>query len=211
MKTMASCMAALTALALGGHRPADAGVIRASEAATTDPRSNDSGAGKPAQTGTALPADYVKAFMCVFDTDPVASANRYHGTPDGRAARARDLKVLRSLGFTREGRDGDLESAGGKIAAPSGTRIFGLPVRSLELNGIIGDVNAMYVTTFDQSVTPAQVVKAANLQMDRSLFVKYRMRHYSRRVGTSPYVTAFLDDRGGSTFSFTCQVQSTPD
>ncbi len=211
MKTLASCMVPLTAMALSEPRSAIAGVIRASEAGTTEPRSNGSSAGKPAQTGTALPANYVKAFMCVFDNDPVASANRYHSTPDGRAARAQDLKVLRSLGFTREGRDGDLESAGGKISAPSGTKIFSLPVRSLELNGIIGDANAMYVTTFDQGITAAQVIKAADLKMDRLLFTKYKMRHYSRRVGTSPYITAFLDDRGGGIVSFTCQVQSTPD
>ena len=76
---------------------------------------------------------------------------------------------------------------------------------------MIGDANAMYVTTFEQGVTVGQIVTAANLKMDRSLFAKYKMRHYSRRVGNSPYVTAFLDDRGGSTISFTCQVQSTPD
>ncbi len=211
MKTLGSCIVALTALMLSGTHPAYASVIRASDVVKAEPRSKSSGAIKPTEISTVLPSEYIRAFMCVFDGDPIALANRYHGTQDGRAARARDLKLLRALGFTREGRDGELDSSGGRVPGPSGTRIFGLPVRSLELNGMIGDANALYVTTFDQGVTVAQVVEAANLKMDRSLFARYKMRHYSRRVGSSPYVNAFLDDRGGSTVSFTCQVQSTPD
>lgn len=132
-----------------------------------DPQQNQARANRSAGAVEKLPEKYLKAFTCNFDENPLIAAERYHGTPAGRAERARDLTLLRSLGFAREGRDGDLESAGGRIAAPPGVTILGLPVRFLELNGLIGDANAMYVTTFDKGVTVGQVVKAARLTLDR--------------------------------------------
>ncbi|MFV0625503.1 hypothetical protein ACBY01_16025 [Sphingomonas sp. ac-8] len=159
----------------------------------------------------SLPDKYVKAFACVFDQNPMAAFEKYHRTPAGRAERASDLTTLRSLGFDKRGSDGDLPSLGGKIAAPSGLTIFGLPVRSLELNGMIGDANAMYVTTFARGITVAQIVGAARLEMDHASYRRYRIRHYSRRVGDSPPIDVYLDDRGGSDAKLVCQVQSTPD
>ena len=161
--------------------------------------------------GDHIPEKYIKAFTCDFEENPAVAAERYHKTTAGRAERAVDLTLLQSLGFKREGRDGDLESVGGQISAPSGLTIFGLPVRFLEISGMIGDVNSMYVTTFDKSVTVSQVVKAASLQLDRKSYDRYRMRHYDRRVGNLPYVNLYLDDRGSGNASLVCQIQSTPD
>ena len=168
---------------------------------------------KPTGTGpsaTRFPDKYMNAFACVFDENPIAAAERTRGTPAGRAERARDLTTLRSLGFSREARDYGLESVGGKITAPPGLTILGLPVRFLELNGMVGGTNAMYVTTFDKSVTVDRVVKAARLELDRDMFNNYQMRHYSRRVGSKPFTELTLDDRGSGIAVLVCQVQSTP-
>ena len=167
----------------------------------------------PAGVGAAqaIPEKYMKAFTCNFDENPIAAAERRYGTPAGRAERAGDLTSLRLLGFEREGRNGDLESVGGKIAAPPGLTILGLPVRFLEINGMVGDANSMFVTTFDKGVAVDQVVKAARLEMDRDAYNKYKMHHYSRRVGSNPYINVYLDDRGGGNALLVCQVQSTPD
>jgi hypothetical protein len=165
---------------------------------------------KAEATGT-LPEKYLKALACVFDENPLAVYRRTHETPAGRAERAEDLKALRSLGFAREGRDGDLESVGGEIAAPPGMTLLGLPVRRIELNGMIGDVNAMYVTRFDAGVTVDQVVKAARLEMDRASYDRYKLREYSRLIGNNPYTDLSLNDRGGSGVELVCHVQGTPD
>ena len=162
-------------------------------------------------TGDHLPGRYVNAFTCIFDENPIAAARRQRGTLEGAAERAGDLTLLRSLGFDRESRSGGLESVGGRIMAPPGLTILGLPVRFLEINGMIGDPNSMYVTTFDDGVTVDQVVKAARLDMDRDLNRKYGLRHYRRRVGSDPSINVFLDDRGGSHARLVCHVRSTPD
>lgn len=161
--------------------------------------------------GERLPERYINAFTCDFDENSVAAARRQQGTPAGCAERAADLMLLRSLGFNREGRDGNLDSVGGKIGAPHGLSILGLPVRFLEINGMMGDANAMYVTTFANGVTVDQVVRAARLDMDRERYRKYRIRYYSRRIGSNPYTNLFLNDRGGGNAVLVCHVQSTPD
>ena len=210
MNMLAPCLIALTACTIGGNEQVpDRSPSRTAGAPTIDRQATGAGAG--GSTGRTLPAKYVHAFMCTFAENPIAATKRVHGTAAGRAERAGDLTVLRSLGFRREARDGDLASVGGKITAPPGLTIFGLPVRSLELNGMLGDANALYVTTFADGVAVAQVAKAAGLAMNRASFSKYKIRHYSRRVGNSPYIEAYLDDRGGSNATFSCQVQSTPD
>ncbi|WP_420139021.1 hypothetical protein [Sphingomonas sp.] len=160
-----------------------------------------------------LPPKYINAFMCNLDENPIAAYKRYHGTPAGRAARAEDLTALRSLGFSREGRDGDLESVGGKIPAPLGMTLFGLPVRSVEINGMIGDANAMYVTTFASHVTVDQVTKSARLQFDERAYRNYKVRFYSRMIARTPYTELYLDDlpdRNGGDAMLVCHIQSTP-
>ena len=179
--------------------------------AASSVRANTATAGKLGQTAKGFPPKYLHAFSCDFDENPLTAAERQQGTPAGRAERKADLAVLRSLEFKREGRDGDLESVGGKIAAPAGLTILGLPVQSVEINGMIGDANSMYVTTFDYHVTVDQVVKAARLTMDRKSYDKYKIRHYSRQIDDKPYTNLYLDDRGGSNALLVCQVQSTPD
>ena len=185
----------------------------------TNAASRDATSRRPSEgtirTSTAanqnLPAKYVKALSCDFDENPTAAAQTYPRTATGRAERARDVTLLKSLGFTREARDGYLESVGGKIPAPAGLTVLGLPVRSVELNGMIGDANAMYVTVFDNGVTVDQTVKAARLQMDLQSYRKYKIRHYSRRVASNPYTELYLDDRGGGTATLVCQINGTPD
>lgn len=171
--------------------------------------------GKPAKAAAGaiqhLPAKYIDAFACNFDENPLAAYARYHGTPAGRAARAADLAALRSLGFAREGLDGDLESVGGQIPAPAGLTLFGLPVRLLEINGMIGDTNALYVTTFASNVAVDQVTKAARLQFDEKSYRHYKMRYYSRWISRTPHTELSLDDRGGGNPVLACQIQSTPD
>ena len=159
----------------------------------------------------SLQAKYVKALSCDFDENPVAAVRTYHEAAAGRAERAHDVTLLKSLGFTREGRDGDLATVGGKIPAPPGLTVLGLPVRSVELNGMIGDANAMYVTAFQNGVTVSQVVKAARLQMDAQSYRKYQIRHYSRTIGNTPTTELYLDDRGGDTATLVCQIKGTPD
>jgi len=165
----------------------------------------------PPKIGKNLPGRYLNAFACNFEENPLVVAQRYRAAPGARNERARDLALLKSLGFDREGRDGDLESAGGTIAASPGLTILGLPARFLELNGLIGDANAMYVTTFDAGVTVEQVVRAAGLSLDRERYNKYKVRHYSRRVGRDPFIDVSLSDRGGANAVLLCRVQSTPD
>lgn len=211
MKILLPCLIALTACNFSENYSSDTPTIDTVHISMADRQTKREGAGGPKESGTSLPAKYIKAFMCEFDENPIAAADRVHKTPGGRAERARDLTMLRSLGFKRESRDGDLESVGGKIAAPPGFTILGLPVRSLEINGIIGDTNALYVTAFADGVSVAQVVKAARLEMDRASYAKYKIRHYSRRVGNNPYIDAYLDDRGGGNALLSCQIQSTPD
>jgi hypothetical protein len=161
--------------------------------------------------GARLPERYANAFTCVFDENPIDAARRQRGTLEGGAERADDLALLRSLGFDRRGRSGGLESVGGRIIAPPGLTILGLPVRFLEINGMIGDLNAMYVTTFDDGVAVDQVVRAARLDMDRDLNRRYGLRHYRRRVGSDPSVDIFLDDRRNGPARLVCHVRSTPD
>lgn len=158
-----------------------------------------------------LPPQYIKAFACDFDENPLAAYARYHETPAGRAARAEDLAALRSLGFAREGLNDDLESVGGQIPAPAGMTLFGLPVRSLEINGMIGDTNALYVTTFASNVTVDQVAKAARLQFDEKSYRHYKMRYYSRLISRTPHTELSLDDGGDGNAVLACQIQSTPD
>lgn len=100
---------------------------------------------------------------------------------------------------------------GGKIATPPALTLLNLPVQFVEINGMIGDANAMYVTTFGKGVTVEQVVRAARLEIDRDSFRKYNIRHYSRRIGSNPHIEIYLDDRGGDNAVLVCQVQSTPD
>lgn len=211
MKMLLACMMVLAACSPAGSQSRKEVATTVGGAGPSDLRNDEAGATEPAGAAKGLPDKYLKAFTCDFDENPIAAARKAHGTPAGRAERAHDLAVLRSLGFAREGRDGDLESAGGRIAATPGLTILGLPVRFLEINGMIGDANAMYVTTFAKSVSVDRVVAAAGLQLDRDAFRKYKMRHYSRRVGSSPPIESYLDDRGGSSAVLVCQVQSTPD
>ena len=211
MKMLLPCCIALTACNLSENGSGDKPRTDTSHVYLADRQSKQEGAGRPKVIGMSLPAKYIKAFTCDFDENPIAAANRFQKTPGARAEREVDLTVLRSLGFKRESRDGDLESVGGKIAAPPGFTIFGLPVQSLEINGMIGDTNALYVTTFADGVTVGQVVKAARLEMDRGRYTKYKIRHYSRRVGNNPKIDAYLDDRGGNSALLSCQIQSTPD
>jgi len=166
---------------------------------------------EPSEFVQELPERYIRAFTCDFDENPITSARRHRGTSADRAERAGDLALLRSLGFGRGGRSFDLDSLGGQIAAPPGLTILGLPVRFLEINGMIGDPNAMYVTTFGAGVTVDQVVTAARLGLNRDLYDRYRIRHYRRRVGNTPYTNLHLDDRGGATARLVCHVQTTPD
>jgi hypothetical protein len=104
--------------------------------------------GTSAVASKILPAKYVKALSCDFDKKPAAAVQTYHQTTAGRAERERQVTLLKSLGFMREGRDPDLKSVCGKIALPAGLKVHGLPVQSVELNGMIGDANAMYITGF---------------------------------------------------------------
>lgn len=209
MKIMTPCMIALTACGPADDR---SGQNRAAGAINADySQRNKSGPAPSSQSVGSLPEKYLNAFACVFDENPLAAFERYHRTPAGHAERASDLTTLRSLGFDKQGSDGNLASLGGKIAGPPGLTIFGLPVRSLELNGMIGDANAIYVTTFAKGVAVTQIVGAARLEMDRTSYRKYKIRHYARRVGDSPSVDVYLDDRGGSDAKLVCQVQSTPD
>lgn len=210
MKILSSCLIALTACnpvdARSGDRPmngADAHVIGRQTDEVRPGRSSDG--------GRTLPAKYIKAFMCEFDENPKAAIDRFHKTPGGRAERAGDLTLLRSLGFSREASDYGLESVGGKIPAPTGLTIFGLPVKYLEINGMLGDTNALYVTTFADGVAVAQVVKAARLTMNRADFTKYKLRYYDRHIGSNPYSNLSLSDRDGSDDKLICQVRTTPD
>ena len=211
IKTFLPCMIVLAACSAEDNQIGEASANTAAGVNAAGPQQHAGAAKAPTGTIKALPAKYIKALTCDFDENPIAAATRYHATPAGRAERADDLTMLRSLGFAREARDGDLESVGGKIAAPSGLTILSLPVGFVEINGMIGDANAMYVTTFDKGVTVDQVVKAARLEMDRASYNKYKIRHYSRRVGSNPYTEIYLDDRGGGNAVLVCQVQSTPD
>ena len=210
MKVFLLCMIALTACGSSADR-SDGDLTNAASRDAPSPRPGK-GTIRPSMAASKnLPARYVKALSCDFDENPIAAVQTYHSTAAGRAERARDVTLLKSLGFTREGRDGDLESVGGEIRAPAGLTVLGLPVRSVELNGMIGDANAMYVTVFDNGVTVDQTVKAARLQMDPESYRKYRIRHYSRRVAGNPYTELYLDDRGGGTATLVCQIKGTPD
>lgn len=210
MKVFLLCMIALTACGSSADR-SDGDLTNAASRDAPSPRPGK-GTIRPSMAASKnLPARYVKALSCDFDENPIAAVQTYYRTAAGRAERARDVTLLKSLGFTREGRDGDLESVGGKIRAPAGLTVLGLPVRSVELNGMIGDANAMYVTVFDNGVTVDQTVKAARLQMDPESYRKYRIRHYSRRVAGNPYTELYLDDRGGGTATLVCQIKGTPD
>lgn len=211
MKTFLLCFIALTACGSAKDRsdvdlPANAASID-----TASPRPSEDTRRTLVAVSKSLPAKYVKALSCDFDQNPIAAVQAYHKTAAGRVERAHDVTLLKSLGFTREGRDGDLESVGGKIAAPSGLTVLGLPVRSVELNGMIGDANAMYVTVFDDGVTVDEVVKAARLQMDLQSYRKYKIRHYGRDVASTPSTQLYLDDRGGGNAKLVCQIKGTPD
>ena len=205
MKLLSSCLIALTACGFV-DRPAEDRLSPAIATASTRERE---ATGQAQRTATArggmLPAKYVKAFMCEFDENPTAAADRLRNTPGG------DLTLLRSLGFAREARDFGLDSVGGTIVAPPGTTVFGLPVKSLEINGMIGDYNALYVTRFADQVSVGQVVSAARLTLDRASFRKYKSRYYNRQIGKSPYTVLKLLDRGSGDAQLTCQVRSTPD
>ncbi len=95
--------------------------------------------------------------------------------------------------------------------APPGLTVLGLPVRFLELNGMIGDANSMFVTTFAKGVTVGQVVRAARLDLDQKSYKQYKLRHYSRHISNEPVTDLSLDDRGGGNAMLICQVQGTPD
>jgi hypothetical protein len=153
MKILLPFFIALTACNFRENYSADKPATDSVHNSLTERQTKRQGAGRPPESGRTLPAKYIKAFMCEFDENPLAAANRFHRTRGARAERAADLTSLRSLGFKRESRDGDLESVGGKIAAPPGLTILGLPVRSLGINGMIGDTNALYATTFADGVT----------------------------------------------------------
>jgi len=211
MKMLFPCLVALGACSVADSDSNDSSAANIVPVSVADGQTAREGGSRAAEAGRALPAKYVKAFMCDFDENPIAAADRIHKTQAGRAERAGDLTMLRALGFRRESQGGDLESVGGKIAAPPGLTILGLPVSALEINGMIGDYNALYVTTFADGVSVAQVVNAARLEMNRASFAKYKIRHYSRRVGTNPVIDTYLDERGGRNALLSCQVQSTPD
>lgn len=211
MKIVLPCLIVLGACDPADGRSRAAGVTTVSDASGARVAQNverTSGAGR---TGKALPAKYLRAFACDFDENPLAAYERTRGTPAGRAERASELTLLRSLGFDREGRNGGQDSLGGKIAARPGLTILGLPVRSLEIAGMVGDVNAMFVTTFDQGVSVAQIARAARLEFDRKTFVRYKTRYYSRQVGTNPPIRISLDDRGSADTVLVCQFWGTPD
>ncbi|WP_133030455.1 hypothetical protein [Sphingomonas sp. PP-CE-1G-424] len=211
MKAFLLCLIALTAC---GSTKDRSDVDLPTNAASPDAASSQPGKDTIRTSAVAsknLPAKYVKALSCDFDEKLTTAVQTYHKTEAGRAERARDVTLLKSLGFTREGRDGDLESVGGKIAAPSGLTVLGLPVRSVELNGMIGDANAMYVTVFDNGVTVNQAVNAARLQIDFQSYKKYKIRHYSRGLASNPYAQLYLDDRGGGNATLVCQIKGTPD
>ncbi|WP_146168641.1 hypothetical protein [Sphingomonas sp. PP-CE-3G-477] len=211
MKVFLLCTIALTACGSTKDRP---DVDLPTKAASPDAASSRPGKDTIRALAVAsknLPTKYVKALSCDFDEKPTSAVQSYHKTAAGRAERARDVTLLKSLGFTREGRDGDLESVGGKITAPSGLTVLGLPTESAELNGMIGDANAMYVTVFGNGVTVKQVVKAARLQADFESYKKYKIRHYSKRVAGNPSTQLYLDDRGGDNVTLVCQINGTPD
>lgn len=210
MKIASSVLIALTACSLTDNRSEDSRL--ASEAIPTLSRKAAwQEPGRSAASGGTLPAKYMKAFMCEFDENPNAAARRFRATPGGRVERAGDLTRLRSLGFKREARNFGLDSVGGAIPAPTGTMAFGLPVESLEINGMIGDYNALYVTKFGNQVSVSQLVAAASLTMDRASFAKYGNRYYSRLIGMNPYTVLKLYDRGSGVAQLTCEINSTPD
>lgn len=211
MKTFLLCLIALTACGSAKDRSDVDLPANAASTDTASPRPSEDTRRTPVAVSKSLPAKYVRALSCNFDQNPIAAVQTYHVTAGGRSERAHDVTLLKSLGFTREGRDGGLESVGGKIAAPSGLTVLGLPVRSLELNGMIGDANAMYVTVFDDRVTVDEVVKAARLQMDLQSYRKYKIRHFGREVVSAPSTQLYLDDRGGGNAKLVCQVKGTPD
>lgn len=210
MKVFLVCMIALTACGSCVDR-SDGDLANAARPDATSPRPREGTIRTSAAASKNLPAKYVKALSCEFDENPIAAVQTYHRTAAGRAERARDVTLLKSLGFTREGRDGDLESVGGQIRAPASLTVLGLPVRSVEINGMIGDTNAMYVTVFDNGVTVDQAVKVARLQMDLQSYRKYKIRHYSRGVASNPHAELYLDDGGGGTAKLVCQIKGTPD
>lgn len=211
MKTSLPCMIVLAACSAASNQAEEHHGTSRDGPNMSETRPGSEPARIASQSIRTLPEKYMKAFACVFDENPLAAYERYHGTPAGRAERADDLKALRSLGFSREARDGDLESVGGKIPAPPGLTLFGLPVWSVRINGMIGDANSMYITTFDDRVTVDQVVKAARLDLDRKSYDRYRMRHYSRLIGNNPHTELSLDDVGDGEVALVCQIQSTPD
>jgi hypothetical protein len=211
MMILSSCLIALSACNPVTERSEDASSIKTTRPVIVDRQMNGTGSVASIEGNKTLPARYVKAFMCEFDENPIAVADRFHKTPGGRAERARDLALLKSFGFPREARDFGLDSVGGKIAAPSGTTVFGLPVQSLEINGMIGDYNALYVTRFADQVSVNQVVSAARLTMDRVSFAKYKTRYYNRRIGSNPHTILKLNGQGSGNAQLTCQVQTTPD
>lgn len=208
---MLLCLFALTACTFPDDDPGESPKADSTRSAMADRPTKRQGAGSFIADGATLPLKYIKAFMCDFDENPITTSNRVRQTQRGRAERAGDIIMLKSLGFRRETRDGDLDSVGGKIAAPPSLTVFGLPVRSLEINGMIGDTNALYATTFADGVSAAQVVKAARLEINHASYTKYRIRHYSRRIGENPRIEAYLDDRGQANALLSCQIQATPD
>ena len=205
------CLIALTACGTADDRSGKGSATDVGVAKTADLRQSKATAVTSSGTVKAIPEDYLRAFTCVFDENPLVAMERYHKTPAGRATRAHDLEVLKPLGFQGGGYDGDLESLGGKITAPPNMMIFGLPVRFVELNGMIGDANAMYVTAFAKGVAVDQVVRAAKLELDQERYRRYKLHYYSRRISNDPYTELFLDDEGDGKVLLVCQVQSTPD
>jgi hypothetical protein len=167
--------------------------------------------GTPAVASKNLPANYVKALSCDFDEKLAAAVQTYHHMTAGRAEREPKVTLLKSLGFMREGRDGDLESVGGKIALPAGLSVHGLPPQSVESNGAIGDANAMHITVFADSVAVNEIAKATHLQIDFESRSKYKLRHYSREVSNNPFTQLYLDDRIGGHATLVCQFKGTPD
>lgn len=210
MKILSSVLIALTACSLTENGPENRSLAKTANP-TLERKAVEQEPSPSAAKGIMIPAKYMKAFLCEFDENPDVSARRLRATPGGHAERARDLTLLRSLGFSREARNFGLDSVGGKIATPAGTKVLGLPVESLEINGMIGDYNALYVTSFTNQISVSQVVAAANLSMDRASFIKYGNRYYSRLIGTSPHAVLKLFDRGNGNAQLTCEINSTPD
>lgn len=110
-------MIALTACGYPRNR-SDRDLTNAVSTDATSPRPSEGRVRTSTAAGKNLPAKYMKALSCDFDENPVVAVQTYHRTAAGRTERAHDVTLLKSLGFTREGRDDDLESVGARSGHP---------------------------------------------------------------------------------------------